>query len=341
MCAEMAAECGVHRLTFSCLRRFWERGDCTQCHACVRVERVHAFLVQKLLPLYALICIGYLAGRRLDIQTQTVARILIFLFIPVLVFHGAYTAPLDFHVAALPLGTFIISCSICAAFWRISGRWFHDEARNILTYSAGTGNTGYFGIPVMTALFGDAILPTLILCIVGISLFENSVGYYITARGRHTVQESIAHTLRLPALYAFFLGLIAHAAGVPLGVAYQDLVQRTLGGYSLLGMLLVGFGLSQVARLRFDFRFMGVAMAARYIVWPLVTWALVWPAASMGFIDTALARELSVFAFVPIAANMVAFAAQFNIYPDKAAVTVVTSTFLSLFLIPLAKWLLG
>ena len=44
---------------------------------------------------------------------------------------------------------------------------------------------------------------------------------------------------------------------------------------------------------------------------------------------------------VPPAANSVAFAAQLNIRPEKAATTVLLGTVLALFYIPAVIWLVG
>jgi predicted permease len=59
------------------------------------------------------------------------------------------------------------------------GKWAFgkDSTKNILAFAAGTGNTGYFGIPAATALFGDAALSPVVLCILGVILYEHSVGF--------------------------------------------------------------------------------------------------------------------------------------------------------------------
>ena len=64
----------------------------------------------KLIPLYGLILLGYLSGRRLNAQKETIALLLIYVITPVVVFDGAFRAQLDIGVLLLPFGVYVICC---------------------------------------------------------------------------------------------------------------------------------------------------------------------------------------------------------------------------------------
>jgi len=39
----------------------------------------------------------------------------------------------------------------------------------------------------------------------GFTLYESTIGFFVAARGRHTIRESIIRLLKLPTVYAFAL----------------------------------------------------------------------------------------------------------------------------------------
>ena len=82
-------------------------------------------------------------------------------------------------------------CSLISYFFYKYGKYLYGDARaNVLAVVASEGNTGYFGIPIALLLFNQNIFGIYILGTLGVTIFENTVVYYLTARGRYTVKES-------------------------------------------------------------------------------------------------------------------------------------------------------
>src|SRR5690554_7784969 len=46
-----------------------------------------------------------------------------------------------------------------------------------------------------------------LFCVLGITLYEFSIGFYLSARGKFSVSESLSKIARLPLIYAFFAAL--------------------------------------------------------------------------------------------------------------------------------------
>jgi predicted permease len=44
----------------------------------------------------------------------------------------------------------------------------------------------------------------------GITLYENTVGFFIVARGRNSIQKSFLKVVKLPTLYAFIAGVLVN-----------------------------------------------------------------------------------------------------------------------------------
>lgn len=293
-------------------------------------------LLLKLLPLYAMVFLGWIAGRFLTVKKESIAPLLIYLVAPMVIFHGVVTMHMNIKMLSLPGVFFILACFLCFLFYRIGGLLWRGSEKNILAFTAGTGNTGYFGLPIALTLFGNDVLSIAVLSTLGFILYENSVGFFITAQGQHTVKEALDKVAKLPALYAFFLGLIVNFFHVSLSPIILDTVTNFRGAYIVLGMMLVGLGLSQVTRASFDYRFTSVAFLAKFFAWPLIVATVIFfDLTFLHWYDSSTYKIMLLMAIVPLASNTVAYATALKVHPEKAAVTVLLSTCFALLYIPL------
>jgi malate permease and related proteins len=294
-------------------------------------------LLVKLLPLYLIIGLGYIAGRFLKIQKETLASILVYILAPAIVFHGVVTTKLTPGILTLPFVFLFISSVLSLFVYWISKRFWNDTTRNILAFTAGSGNTGYFGLPVAIAIFGESVTGIVALIVLGIVLYENTVGFFVTARGRHTANESLLKIIRLPTVYAFILGLLVHVFGFKTNQLYMDTISYFRGAYTILGMMIIGVGLSGITRVAFDAVFILIAFFNKFLIWPIFIGGVV-------FLDMfvfhwytpEIYRVMMLLSIVPLAANTVSYAALLKAQPEKAALAVLLSTFLALILIPAA-----
>ena len=102
-------------------------------------------------------------------------------------------------------------------------------------------------------------------------------------------------------------------------------------------MMLIGFGVASLKHLKFDFKYLSLALVAKFVVWPLVIFCLLTMDKNyLHFIDPTLYRQLFFFSSIPMAANTVAVATELKTEPEKAALAVLVSTLLALISVPLA-----
>lgn len=293
-------------------------------------------LLLKLLPLYFMVFLGFVAGKFLEVKKESIATILIYIVSPVIIFNGITSIELTRALIFLPVLFFAVCCLICLLFYYIGGFIWKGSEKNILAYACGAANTGYFGLPVVLVLFGDKFLGIAVLLILGMTLYDGSLGFFITARGEHTAKEALSKVLHLPVLYAFFAGLIVNLLSWPLNPIILDMIVNFRGVYTILGMMLVGLGLSQVVKTSLDYKFTALALSAKFIVWPIVAILLILADKSLfHFYNEPIYQVLLLMSIVPLAANTVAYAATLNTHPEKAAVAVLISTLVALIYIPL------
>lgn len=276
-----------------------------------------------------------LAGRYLRVQRETVASLLLYVIVPVVSFYGVATVHLDAGILLLPLVFYAVCSLLCLVFHALSRMFWKDSTRSIFAYAAGTGNNGYFGLPLVLSLLGEQAFAVAVVAGMGFLLYECTVGFFVVARGHRTAGESLRRLLRFPMIYAFFLGLLWNAAGWGFPAAYADLAQSFRGAYTVLGMMLVGLGLSRIRHLFIDLRFVGLLLIAKYVCWPLLMLGVVTADTAWFHLFSPLTHQVMLLlAIVPTAANVVAYATELKTHPEKAASAVLISTFLALLYIP-------
>jgi len=294
-------------------------------------------LLLAILPLYFLIGIGFIAGKYLHVQKESVARLLIYIIAPAVIFSGVVKAPFDAATIAIPFIFFGISTVVSFVVYKVSRMLFAGTEKNLLGYMAGTGNVGYFGLPVAIAVFGQGIMPLVTVSIIGFQLFENSVGVYIAARGNYSARESIRRIIKLPTIYAFILGIIVHIVNIPTNEWTSWISVQFQGAYTVLGMMLIGIGIASSKHIEFDIKFIASAFASKFLLYPALECIFIALDKTFFHWYGPVFHALMIFMSVtPKAANTVAFSTEFKIHPDKAATVVFLSTIFALFYIPLA-----
>ncbi len=297
---------------------------------------VFLMLLAKLIPLYVVILLGYIAGRFLNVKKETIAPLLIYTIVPVVVFSGVVGTKISLDVVSIPLLFFSIGTCIALITFFVSQFVWKDTTRNILAFTAGSGNTGYFGLPVSVALFGPNIIGIVSLVILGINLYETSVGFFLTARGHHSAKEALIKVFKLPILYAYLLGLVVSISGIHLSNIFFDAAANFRGAFTVLGMMIIGMALSDVKSYKFDIKFITTTFFIKFLIWPLIMLLTLFVNNNwLHIFDNSLSHIMILMAIVPLAGNTVSYATLLKAQPEKASLAVLLSTIFALFYIPL------
>lgn len=292
----------------------------------------------KLVPLLVLVILGWVTGRYLGLTREILAPTLIYLLLPLTVFKGVLDAQLNAELIALPFLYITLCAAICGLGWFLSGWFFKSPARNILAFTAGNANSGYFGLPAAIALLGADAFPRAVMISFGFSVYEATLGFFIAARGRHTAREACAKLMRLPLLYVFIAAMILNTLGFKAdGPAFEFFIwiKHT---YSALGMMLIGIALAQVKEFRIDWLFTGFAFAMKFVAWPVATLIVFWidEVSGLRLLSHSVRQSMALVALLPMAGNTVAYASLMRSEPEKCAVAVLLSTLFGLALLPFA-----
>ncbi|PSF12477.1 AEC family transporter [Marinobacter shengliensis] len=292
-------------------------------------------LFVKLLPLYVTVALGWVAGRYLEASGKHIAGIMLYIVTPSVVFSGVMAAPLTPQVILLPALVFGFCTLIALIHLAIARKLLTDGSASVIPLSVGTGNTGYFGIPVALLLFGEQGLALYIVCMLGTTLFENSVGFYLAARGKYSIRDALVRVARLPSVYAFAAAAALNLSGVSIPETFVPLFDNLRGAYSVLGMMIIGMGIMSFRGLAGNPVFTGLAFFGKFVSWPALALAFWWlDAQVLGIYDLAVHQAIFLISITPIAANTVVIATLLDAAPRQAAGTTLLSTLFALGFIP-------
>ena len=295
-------------------------------------------ILLKVFPIYINVVLGFLSSKFLKVQRESVATLLIYILGPIVVFSATLSVKIDMAIAFLPIFLFIFCSIIAFASLAIFKNSWKDPTGNILAFSAGTGNTGYFGIPLAIIFFPPWLADIYIFTVLASLLYESTSGFYVTAKGNFTVKEALKKMSRLPILYAFILGIVLNIAGFEIPEVISSYTAQFKGAYGILGMMMLGMGLIGLRNSEgnFDIKFMTITYVLKFIFWPLAMLGVIYlDKTFLMFLNEDLYKVLFLFAIVPLAGNTVTLAVLLNAKPEKASLAVFLSTVVSVITIPL------
>jgi predicted permease len=295
-----------------------------------------ATLITAFIPLAALILLGFILGRALPMDLKTLAGTAIFGFTPIVAFGAAAQLKIDLAILCLPLVTFMLASAVGLSFLALGKAVLKDKSLPyLLPVATGSGNTGYFGLPVALALFGPEAAGVYMLGNLGVTVFETSLGYYFLVRGGLSRKEAVKRALKLPVLYALAAGLLVASLHLQLPASFLKLWDLAKGAYVCVGMMILGVALGQQKKIALSLPLVSIALIGKFIAWPLLVLAFI------AFDETVLHaftplihNAIILISLVPMAANLAAYAAQNNMRVDQAAGLILLSTIIAIIFLP-------
>lgn len=293
-------------------------------------------LVTQIIPLLILIALGYMAGRKLDVNLHSLAMIAIYILSPFVNFGAMAKIDLEPEYAPLPFISFALSFIIAGASYYIAKKVWSDQTPNIVGMASVSGNTGYFGLPLVIALVGQEWVGIYLMMNLGALFGEVTIGYYIAARGNFTIAESIRKIFRLPVFYAVIAGLFVNYMNWTLPEIFYTYWTYAAGAWVIIGMMLIGVAISKIGGLTFGPRMMAHLFTVKFVVWPLAVIGLLWvdKFCFQSFSEEVYKMAL-IYGLVPLAGNPVAYAAQLGLKSERIALAVILSTVFALIYMPL------
>ncbi len=290
----------------------------------------------KTISILLSVVIGFLAGRYANVQRDSIATLLFYFISPIVFFSIPASTTLTLSALSITLVTFSMATFLSIAAYYFFGRYWQDHTRNILALSAGSANTGYFMLPIAAALFDDYTLGIYMMAVIGVNIYESTIGFYICARSFNSSKDSILTVLRLPTLNGFLLGCLFSFSGLELPDFLDDFIYNMRGSFSILGMVMVGLAVSTLQKFEVDVKFTLATFAAKFIGYPLiVNIFIIIDRFLIGWYTDSHYNALQLLSTAPLAANIIIISSLQKFHPERAAATVLLSLLFVLFYTPI------
>lgn len=294
-------------------------------------------LITNIIPLYILIALGFISGKWMDVNLPSMATVAIYILAPIVNFGAMAKMNFTPEYVALPILLFIASATIGTLSYKTAQKLWKNNTANLIGMGSVTGNSMYFGLPVVLALLGPEWAGVYALMNLGVFLNEVGLGYFFGARGHATLKGALIKVAKFPVIHAIWLGLLYNISGLPLPDSFTRYWDYSIGAWVIIGMMIIGVALAKQSKLEIDWKLIASMFTPKFILWPMFGFSLIILDMSMlGMFSKEVHLMLAVITSVPLAGNLVAYAATLNLHPERTAGAVLLSTVFALFTVPAA-----
>lgn len=295
-------------------------------------------VVNVVLPVFAIILAGYLSGKaRLlgPASSEALNKFVYWIALPPLLFLGMAGASLDEILHWPFIGAFLGSILAIWALAALLGAIVHRASPAVLTMqgmNASFSNTGYMGIPLFVAAFGEAGLPPATLATVIMSAVSVGIAVVcleLTGSERqglgHALKDVVLALAKNPLVVSSVAGIAWSEAGWPIPTPFVTLFQ--LLGASASPCALFAIGLFLASRpLAADLAEVTWISFLKLIWQPLICWALIVAFFPM---EPFWAASAILLAALPTGALTFVIAQQYEVYVERTSAVILVSTIIS------------
>lgn len=241
-----------------------------------------------------------------------------------------------FHMlygALLPLLTLVLLFAIGFGL----GKLLKVDKRHFGLFCAciSNPNTIFIGIPVNIALFGLDSVPYVLLYYVASTLFFWTVGNFFISRDQSgkAVATRVFHWDKIisPPLYGFIVGMLVVCLEIPVPQFLLSAARITGELTTPLALIFIGITLQgmPLARLRLT-RDIGIALAGRLILSPLLVWLLL----PYFALPDLMGKVFVIQSSLPVLMQVAILSAYYDTDPEYGSIMVSLSTILCAVTIP-------
>ncbi|MGQ0566978.1 MAG: AEC family transporter [Gemmobacter sp.] len=302
----------------------------------------------KTLPFFALIGVGWWAGRVRFFSPEATAYLTKFVFyfaLSAMLFR--FSANLSLHdiwdnrfAAAYLTGCLAVyALAMAVAFWR---RTTVEEAA-VEAQCAVIGNTGFLGVPMLVVLMGQgAAASVLLMLAIDLIVFSSVITLIMTARREGGVSRGTIGTLAMglvknPMILSMSLGFGWSATGWPVPEPANEFL-AILGAAATPGALFaIGASLATKTTER-----MGVALWLSFCKLVLHPAAVGIAAFGLFAVDPDRAGVMVAAAALPVAGNVYILAQHYGVAPQRVSASILISTAVSIVTVSIViAWVQG
>ena len=295
-------------------------------------------LFNRMIVLFIYIVIGFIAAKCRIIDDDTVKKVnkvLLYVGQPAMIISSVLNSELSMGLGDIVLlfclAMLMQSILVAIGFATTPLYVRKKEDRGLFRFMIAFGNTGFMGIPVISALFGPSAVFMASICLVPFFLFVYSVGI-VQLKGRTPGEKIDFRFLLNPALISTFTAVVLFFLPFKLPGVVLEAASGLSGILIPMSMVIIGanLGMSKFSELFVDWR-MYVMCFVKLILSPVVMFAI----CSLFVRNEVFLGILVVSAAMPVAVLASMLSTEYGTDIQVASRGVFISTLLSLVTIPI------
>lgn len=282
--------------------------------------------VDNIVPILIVASAGFLAARRLGVDSKTVSALLYYIFSPALVFHSLYTSTVSGGEFAL-LYMMTISFQILMAgiaFWAVRFQKADSVERASVMLSVFCLNAGNYGLSLVSFAFGPEVLSRAIIVFVANVTMNYSLGVFVASNGRQSAMKAFLNVTRTPALYGVVAAFTLRGLGITLPLMIEHSASTMAQAAIPMMLILLGLQLGAFTQLS-KVSLVATGVGLRLFLSPFIAVGM---AALVGLNPTA-ATAFIIETSMPTAVLTMVLAMEFDLDRDLVLNVIMGSTLLS------------
>jgi predicted permease len=282
--------------------------------------------VENLLPVLLLSGAGFALGRTLSIDSRSLGRVVFYIFSPILVFNLILHTDLSGLQMLGTISYAILACASTGLLALLFGRLMHFERPMLMAIiiTSAFGNTGNYGLPVVSFAFGKDALAFASLYFVTNSVMFNTAGVLLASLGHMDLKTAALGIFKVPAVYGVVLAASLNGLGIALPSPLAKTVDLAAAGSIPLMIALLGLELSRVTWSH-SVRPIGLSVALRLLAGPAIGLLLAIPFGLQGASRQGSVLETA----MPAAVTNIVLATEYGLDSSLVTAMVFIGTILS------------
>jgi predicted permease len=202
----------------------------------------------NLLPILLVSGAGFLLGKALHVDSRSLGRVVFYVFSPILVFNLLLHTKLNSGQIATTVLFTLVVYGVIGSVAYVSGRLMGLERPILMAVvlTAASGNSGNYGLPVVSFAFGEQALAYATLYFVTSTVLFNTAGVMLASLGHMDLKTAALGMFKVPGIYAVLLAALLNKWQVVLPTPLERTVELAAGGSIPLMIVLLGLELARV-----------------------------------------------------------------------------------------------
>ena len=231
-------------------------------------------LLLIILPVFIIFSIGYIGQKFIGFDIKSISTAALYLMSPFLAFRTFYTNELTMDYFYIVLFSLLLTTILLLVVWITALSMKATRSQLSAMILGGVFmNSGNYGAPVVLFAFGAVGFDYAVIMMVFQALLMNTVGIFFASIGgeeKSTLRQSAQRVIRMPLIYAAFLGIGLQLISVPIPTAVMEAISLVADASIPTVMLVLGMQLAAISRKRVAYRYVSAVSIIRMVASPLI-----------------------------------------------------------------------